>query len=610
LNTHSDNFNGALGHEGGYRQVYYKTATMLYNLQYVLGDSLFLAAMQNYFDEWKIAHPYIEDFRNSIINFTHVDLNWFFDEWFETDKVIDYEIEKVKRINKNNDYEIVLEREGRMQMPIDLSVTLKNDSVLKYHIPNDWFVKNTSSQPSPKGEGAAVIVLPKWFGWDNLNEQYKFKINVPQKIKQVQIDPTGRLADIDRTNNYYKNKCTWSFDHRLYDANDWEHRTNYWRPDVWYNKVDGLKLGANINGCYVETLHKYSLSVWYNTGFFKNSAAYNNWIVTKFNYNFTYSTPLNNVVKGLETTIEMRYLDGLQLYKLGVEKLLANGKTTVKIYQKSFLRFYNTTNNPDQYLMYSSLWNYGQWNSNLNIELHHKYIYTNGTGNVIARFRTSSLGSANSYSYLNIESVNKNVVGKFDINTRFFAQYGIGVLPYESALYAAGANPEQMMENKYTRSRAFINDSYSTLGNTTNHFQYGGGLNLRGYNGYLLPTNNSSNDQIYLFNSKSGAAINTEIGFDRLFKIRAKKLRNWLKINTYAFADAGVLAYDNFSSKFSPLRIDAGLGSTVTIKKWWVLEKTIPLVVRFDFPFFLNTPPYDEGKYVKFRWLISLERAF
>ena len=34
LNTHSNDFNDAVGHEGGYRGVYYKTATMLYNLQY------------------------------------------------------------------------------------------------------------------------------------------------------------------------------------------------------------------------------------------------------------------------------------------------------------------------------------------------------------------------------------------------------------------------------------------------------------------------------------------------------------------------------------------------------------------------------------------------
>src|SRR5690606_1967124 len=45
LNTHSDMFNGAIRQGGGYRHVYAKTATMLYNLQYVLGDTLFQNAM-------------------------------------------------------------------------------------------------------------------------------------------------------------------------------------------------------------------------------------------------------------------------------------------------------------------------------------------------------------------------------------------------------------------------------------------------------------------------------------------------------------------------------------------------------------------------------------
>ena len=64
----------------------HKTAAMLYNLQYVLGDELFLNAMKNYFETWKIAHPYNEDFRNSIIQYTKVDLNWFFDQWLESTK--------------------------------------------------------------------------------------------------------------------------------------------------------------------------------------------------------------------------------------------------------------------------------------------------------------------------------------------------------------------------------------------------------------------------------------------------------------------------------------------------------------------------------------------
>ena len=94
ISTHSDGFNGALRHGGGYRHVYYKTAAMLYNLQYVLGDDLFLAAMKNYFNTWKIAHPYNNDFRNSIIRFTKVDLNWFFDQWLETEKELTIQLKK------------------------------------------------------------------------------------------------------------------------------------------------------------------------------------------------------------------------------------------------------------------------------------------------------------------------------------------------------------------------------------------------------------------------------------------------------------------------------------------------------------------------------------
>ena len=96
ISTHSHGFNGALSHGGGYRHVYYKTAAMLYNLQYVLGDDLFLEAMQYYFETWKIAHPYNEDFRNAIIQYTKVDLNWFFDQWLGTEKRIDYSVSSKK----------------------------------------------------------------------------------------------------------------------------------------------------------------------------------------------------------------------------------------------------------------------------------------------------------------------------------------------------------------------------------------------------------------------------------------------------------------------------------------------------------------------------------
>jgi aminopeptidase N len=562
--------------------------------------------MQNYFNEYKIAHPYIEDFRNSIVNFTHVDLNWFFDQWFETDKVIDYEIEKVKRINKNGDYEITLEREGRMQMPIDLTITTIKDSIFNIHIPNDWFVKKTDAK-----------VLPKWFGWDNLNENYTFNLNSKNRIKQVQIDTSGRLADIDRTNNYYHNKVIWSFDHRLNNPNDWEHKTVFWRPDVWYNQFEGIKIGLHLNGSYVNQIDNFEFTAWVNRFTFNtrrfdldssNSKLVNNLkFANRFSYNFTYQTPLNNIMPKLSTTMQVRFLDGVELYKWMFERKIENQKYTIQLFAKS-MRFYELSfANQPKYLQS------GKWNNYIGLNIINNYSYSFGTGQITIAARSTSFLSDYNYQALSLTSINKNRLGKFDLSTRFFAQLGKGNFAGESSLYATGANTEEMLENKYVRSAAFYPSSWNNIGDVTNHFQFGGGLNLRGYNGYLLPVTDSKGNQIFLTNSNSGASVNAELGFDRFFKVRIRRLSNWLKMNTYAFADAGVLLPNNGvfnDTKLNPLRFDAGLGATLTIKKWWVLEKTTPLTLRFDMPLFLNTPPYAEGQYFKFRWLISVERAF
>jgi aminopeptidase N len=83
--------------------------------------------MQHYVSQWKFAHPYFEDFRNSIIEYTKVDLNWFFDEWIESSKTIDYKIKSIKHGKAKNEYEITFERKG-MQMPLDFTVIDDNDS--------------------------------------------------------------------------------------------------------------------------------------------------------------------------------------------------------------------------------------------------------------------------------------------------------------------------------------------------------------------------------------------------------------------------------------------------------------------------------------------------
>src|SRR5665213_1535642 len=129
-------------------------------------------------------------------------------------------------------------------------------------------------------------------------------------------------------------------------------------------------------------------------------------------------------------------------------------------------------------------------------------------------------------------------MGKLDLSTRGFIQYGTGTFPGESALYLASANPEELTDNKYTRSVAFVPAQWVGYGATTNHFQEGGGLDLRGYAGYLVAQSNTKDGNVYtVYKGNSGAAVNAELEFDRLVKIAPKITRNWLKLDTYFFGD-------------------------------------------------------------------------
>ncbi|HXS37408.1 MAG TPA: M1 family metallopeptidase, partial [Flavipsychrobacter sp.] len=246
INTQSDDFNNALNQGGGYREVYYKTASMLYNLQYVLGDSLFLHAMQHYFKQWQFAHPYFEDFRTSVFDYTHVDLNWFFDEWFTTTKQIDFGIGGIRKIKGADSFAIHLRRTGAMQMPVDFTVTAKDGSKHSFYIPNNWYQKQTEA-----------TILPKWYGWGKFGASYTAYVQIPGGIKNVAIDTTGRLADRAMIDNYKSRGLPIShlaiktkLDGGLAEQIERRKYQLFIRPDVWYNPIDGVKVGAHVEGDY------------------------------------------------------------------------------------------------------------------------------------------------------------------------------------------------------------------------------------------------------------------------------------------------------------------------------------------------------------------------
>jgi len=600
LNTHSDYFDGALGHDGGYRMVYYKTATMLYNLQYVLGDELFLAAMKNYFNQWKFCHPYFDDFRNSIIHYTHTDLNWFFDQWIETDKKIDYGIKSVKSLG-DDEYEIMFKRKERMQMPLDFTVINHKNEKQYYHIPNRDFVKQTSA-----------TVLPKWFGWDKLNPEYKAKVKINSGIENIVIDESHRLADVKMLNNSWKFPWQLKFDSKVYNPPDPYHYKLYGRPDLWYNNYDGFKVGLNINGNYFNYSHFVDFYFWLNTGIVQRNVSRETDIngYDGASFSLKYSTPTEKFVRRSLLKLVAKNLDGLETYSGGMDFKSWNEKNTVSV---AFNSLYRRGKNSLEYLLYPDEWQHSRYNNYVSVSLEHLYDYSIGNGNINLGLKSSSIGGEYDYSYLTLNVVNKNHLGRFDLRTRVFGQFATGEnFAAENALYLSGANQEELMKDKFTRSRAYVPTDWLGYGITTNNFQQGGGLNLRGYAGYLVPQSIGIGTTRFVYKGTSGFSASAELDFQNLFNVAPSFTRNWLGINMYLFGDAGTINYNtpDESLVFADIRADAGVGVTATIKKFGPLQTIKPFTIRFDLPLLLNSTPAAEPDYFKFRWVVGIGRTF
>jgi len=276
----------------------------------------------------------------------------------------------------------------------------------------------------------------------------------------------------------------------------------------------------------------------------------------------------------------------------------------------------------------------GEWsstderpNASANLSFNTSYTYPHGDGalSLLARapFMNGNRSDAFNYSFLQLEATNTRQLGKLDLRTRLFARYGTGVnLPYESLLFAGGANPEDLMENKYTRSEGFVPENEAWRGISRYepvHFQQGGGLNLRGYSGYYLPDMRDG-EELIGYKGRSGVSVSGELDFDGLVKLKPGATKNWLHLDAYLFADAGIIELSRYQSAdytrilptemWSDVRVDAGLGLAATITKFGPFVQAKPLTIRVDFPVFLNRPSYGNPQYAAFRYVIGVNRSF
>ncbi|MBK7940367.1 MAG: M1 family metallopeptidase [Flavobacteriales bacterium] len=603
IDTHSDGFAPVEGRGGGYGHVYFKTATMLYNLQYLLGDSVFLAALQHYVRQWTLCHPTVADMRQSFVRSTGVDLNPFFDAWLTTDKLVDYRVCGITRRMRSEGQTIRLRRRGGISMPIDLQVTARDGTVHDFHIPTSWSVKPTTA-----------TVLPRWTSWDKLRRTYVARVDVPTGIAAVRIDTSLRLADAYQPDNSLPRAVSIAFDHHVRNPPDRHHYEAFGRPDLWWNGFDGLKVGAHLHGSYFRQTHQLWLSAWVNTGLGQSLPG--GGVDTRhdaLSYVLRYSTGTTRLLKGSSIRLQARHLDGLELYGGGVSWTTPDERTTVS----GDLRYMIRRDTSDlTYLLYPDEWTLNALSGLLDLAVDRSYRAGPLRGRAELRLRQPMVGSVDQGAHVRLSTRNTLRIGDLDLHLRGMAQYGSGSNNLETGLYLSGAAPEELVENKFTRSIGPVpNDWAGSYGSEVNHFHHGGGLNLRGYAGYLAPETTADGTQVLTYRGNTGLAVNAELDLDGLVRFRPKGLRRYLHLDVYIFGDVGSMGYRRIDGDAQRLelatpRADAGLGAALTIKRWGPLVDLEPLTLRFDMPLVLSSIPVGESEHVAFRYVVGIGRTF
>ena len=168
-------------------------AIMLHQLKYIIGEENFYMGMRRYFNTWKFKHPEPIDFIRVMEKVSGMQLKWYLSYWVYTTKRIDYSIRNV--IENNGETFVVLDRVGEMPMPVDLMVTYKDGTQELFYIPLNETLGNKPVENKDVQRTDLVA-------WPWVNPNYTVKINRKSAdISSIEIDPTLRMADIDRKNN-------------------------------------------------------------------------------------------------------------------------------------------------------------------------------------------------------------------------------------------------------------------------------------------------------------------------------------------------------------------------------------------------------------------------
>ncbi len=192
LTTHADRY--ASNRSYGVN-AYSKGSVFLTQLGYIIGPENLSKTLKRFYSDFKFKHPTPNDFIRTAEKVSGFELDWYLTDWTQTTNTIDYGIRAVESEGENT--KVTLERIGLMPMPIDLYVTYEDGSQELFYIPLRMM---WGEKPNPFTDLKRTVLED----WPWAYPTYTFEIKNGKKVKNMMIDATRRMADINQENNIYE----------------------------------------------------------------------------------------------------------------------------------------------------------------------------------------------------------------------------------------------------------------------------------------------------------------------------------------------------------------------------------------------------------------------
>jgi len=190
LTTHADHFNTNFAYSIA---SYSKGEMFVEQLGYIVGAQVRDKILLEYYRQWRFKHPNANDFMRVAEKTSGLKLDWYKEYWVNTTKTIDYAIDSLWE--EDGKTKIRLKNIGKLPMPIDVLIQFKDGSKELAYIPQYFMFGEKPIED-------ANIPRTNFEAWKWTHPTYTFSISRRlTDVKIIEIDPTQRMADVDRKNN-------------------------------------------------------------------------------------------------------------------------------------------------------------------------------------------------------------------------------------------------------------------------------------------------------------------------------------------------------------------------------------------------------------------------